>query len=152
MKARGVDEALYYRQLQQLFNYMAGLAIGMAVVLTLLSRPIVLVIFGEQFEAAAPVLAVHAWAGCFVFLGVARSTWLVTEHWTRASIAITSVGAVANVLLNLVLIPRYRELGSAIATVVSYGLADYVTFLVYKPFRRIGWMMTRALFFRWSAR
>ncbi|HEY9652021.1 MAG TPA: polysaccharide biosynthesis C-terminal domain-containing protein, partial [Coleofasciculaceae cyanobacterium] len=50
-----------------------------------------------------------------------------------------------NILLNILLIPTYRETGAAIATVISYGLVDYVIFLIYPPFRKLGKLMTNAL-------
>ena len=56
-----------------------------------------------------------------------------------------SCGAILNVLLNLWLIPNYREMGAAIATLVSYGVSDYFLFLIYPPFRKIGLLMTNAL-------
>jgi PST family polysaccharide transporter len=82
--------------------------------------------FGAPYAAAGPVLSVHIWSALFVFWGVADSPWFIAEGLLRLSFYRTTAGAAANVLLNLVLIPRYQSMGAAIATVVSYGMATVV--------------------------
>jgi PST family polysaccharide transporter len=83
-------------------------------------------VFGAPYAAAGPVLAVHIWSSLFVFWGVAEGPWFVTEGLVRLSFYRAAAGAVANVLLNLVLIPQYQSMGAAIATVLSYGVATIV--------------------------
>jgi PST family polysaccharide transporter len=58
-----------------------------------------------------------------VFLGVAQGPWNVSQNLLKLVFYRTLAGAIANVLLNLVLIPRYSAMGAAIATVISYGVA-----------------------------
>jgi PST family polysaccharide transporter len=62
----------------------------------------------------------------FVFLGVAQSPWDLSENLLRLSLYRTIAGAVANVIINLYLIPRYSALGAAIATVVSYAISAII--------------------------
>lgn len=145
IQARTQGEQAYYGRLQRVFNAMTLISLPIAVAMTFLARPVVALLFGPAYQAAAPVLAIHVWAGCFVFLGVARQVWIIAEGYTRAALGFSVVGAVANVLLSLLLIPRYQEIGAAVAAVVSYFISDYLVFVVYPPFRRIGAMMTRAL-------
>ena len=54
-------------------------------------------------------------------------------------------GAVVNVALNLVLIPRYGGMGAAVATVISYAVAGLFACFLYRPTWRNGWMMVKAL-------
>jgi PST family polysaccharide transporter len=149
LEARYHDEALYLRRLQHLFNSMAGLAYVIAVPVVLFARPITALVFGPAYSAAAPVLAVHVWGAVFVFLGVARETWVVAEGVARIALATTVSGAFANIALNLVLIPRWGPLGAAVATVLSQAAVVYLIPLVMPDarFRRVGLMMTKALTF-----
>ncbi|RME68985.1 MAG: hypothetical protein D6781_09675 [Verrucomicrobia bacterium] len=102
-------------------------------------------VYGQAYEPAGGILMVHAWAGLFVFLGVARSQWLVVEGMTRFTLLATILGAVVNLLLNLVLIPPFGGLGAAFATVVSYAVSAVGTSFLLPATRRIGFMQLRAM-------
>ncbi len=47
-------------------------------------RPLVRVAYGTEFSEAVPVLRWHAWAVIFVFIGTARSQFLVNEGMTAS--------------------------------------------------------------------
>jgi PST family polysaccharide transporter len=145
IEAKKVSESLYYERLQKVFNVMTALAYSIAIPMTFLSKPIVVLLYGQNYESAGGVLAIHIWGQIFSFLGIAKSIWIVTEELTVYALVITSLGAFMNILLNFWLIPIYREAGSAIATVISYAFVDYVIFLFYPPFQRMGQLMTNAL-------
>ena len=61
------------------------------------------------------------------------------------SLMSNTTGAVVNVGLNLVLIPRAGAAGAVIATLISYGIAVLGTALCYQKTRHIGIMQLRAL-------
>jgi PST family polysaccharide transporter len=114
---------LYYGRIGNLFALMSALALIGGAGIALCSQWIIHFLYSNAYDAAAPVLAVHVWASLFVFLGVAQDPWNVSENLLTLAFYRTLVGAVTNVLLNLVLIPKYSAMGAAIATVVSYGIA-----------------------------
>jgi PST family polysaccharide transporter len=145
IEAKNVSESLYYERLQKVFNVMTSLAYSIAIPMTFLSKPIVVLLYGQNYESAGGVLAIHIWGQIFSFLGIAKSIWIVTEELTVYALVITSLGALMNILLNFWLIPIYSEAGSAIATVISYAFVDYVIFLIYSPFQKMGQLMTNAL-------
>jgi PST family polysaccharide transporter len=125
---RDADPALYERRLVQLFRGLLIAALAIALVVSLGSDLLVRLVFGERFSAAAPVLAVHAWAAIFVALGVASSQFLVLEGLARVSLHRTLAGAVLNVVLNLLWIPKYGALGCAWATLLSSATATFFLF------------------------
>ncbi|MBD2128171.1 flippase [Microcoleus sp. ZQ-A2] len=148
IEAKKVSEELYYNKLQKVFNIMTVLAYGIAIPTTFLSQEIVVLLFGESYASSGGVLAIYIWGQLFSFLGIARITWIVTEGFTMYALVFASAGAIVNIILNFWLIPIYQETGAAIATVISYGLVDYVIFLLYRPFLKIGQLMTNALILR----
>lgn len=121
--ARQRSERLYYARLNQLFHLLAATAIAIAIPMTFLAGSLTRLLYGQQYIAAGPVLALHIWAALFVFLGMGQNCWTVNEGLTKLALSRTAVGAVTNVVLNLILIPRYSGLGAAIATVISYALS-----------------------------
>ena len=143
--AKKVSEESYYRKLQNLCNLQALLVYCVAIPMTFLATPFVVLVFGKAYTPAGVVLSIHIWSSMFLFLGYVKEIWITTEGKTWFSFYFTLAGAVMNVVLNFVLIPPYKEAGAAVATVISYCFADYVMCFVYPPVRRFGWMMTQAM-------
>ena len=95
-----------------------------ALVICLLSRPLLLLLYGQAYCPAWGILCVAAWRPAFSCLGIARSifwqriassgmrsTWLPLE---RQSIW----------FLNLLLIPLWGPLGAALATLLAQAVAN----------------------------
>jgi polysaccharide transporter, PST family len=121
------DEALYYRRIGQSLQVLALIAILIAVPMTFVSGPIITGLFGNEYAAAGPILAIHIWAALFVFTGIGTSTWFIAEGLTHLSFQRTLIGAVINICLNFGLIPAYGGVGAAIATVISQAFASFLS-------------------------
>ncbi|MEC4686376.1 MAG: polysaccharide biosynthesis C-terminal domain-containing protein [Nitrospirota bacterium] len=80
----------------------------------------------------------------FVFLGVARTQYLINEGLIRFSFFTTSLGAIINLILNFILIPQYEGVGAAIATVVSYAVSGYFSSFVYPRLFETALMQSKA--------
>jgi PST family polysaccharide transporter len=145
VRARELDPAGYGERLQQYYDLSAAAAYALSVPIALAAPWIVRTIYSAAFAEAGPILAVHIWASVFVFLGVARGQWLVNEGLQGFYLAATLVGAVANVLLNFALIPRWGGLGAAYATVASYALAAWAMSYCHPAVRATAARQTRAL-------
>ncbi|MCP4953672.1 MAG: flippase [Proteobacteria bacterium] len=123
LEAKKISEAQYYQRLQQLYDLMVWLSVGIALPMTFLSTFVVTLLFGEPFAESGAVLAIHIWAGVFVFLGVASGKWFLAENRQVLSFQRTALGAAVNVLLNFLLIPNFGYIGAAVSTVISQAMA-----------------------------
>ncbi len=117
------NPGVYYGRIGKLFSLMSLLAVVIGSGIALGSHWIIHTLYSDEFSAAAPVLAVHVWASVFVFLGVAQGPWDVSENLLKLGFYRTLAGAVTNILLNLIWIPKFSAMGAAVATVVSYAIA-----------------------------
>jgi len=112
------DRAAHLRLVRGSLASSVGLAIVVTVV-TWLAAPMVLPIFGPEAVAATTALRILALGLVFVF-----SIWVLhavaisvfEERWLLRT---TIIGLVANVGLNLYLIPEYGRNGAAAATVLG---------------------------------
>lgn len=145
LRAQAGEAKEYRGRVQRYFDLSAGAGIFMAVVLSLSAGPLVALCYGDEYKAAGPVLAVHAWACVFVFIGVARGQLLVNEGLTRFYAMATGMGALLNLGLNLLWIPSYGGMGAAWATVVSYACAAWVSSFAHSRAVWLGRMQTKAL-------
>jgi polysaccharide transporter, PST family len=138
------DEALYYRRIGQLLQLLSLIAIVIALPMTFLSGTIIASLFGPDYAAAGPILAIHIWAAWFVFTGIGTSTWFIAEGLTHLSFQRTLIGAVINICLNFGLIPAYGGIGAAIATVISQAFASFLSNAFHPEARKIFWIQLRA--------
>jgi O-antigen/teichoic acid export membrane protein len=126
VSAKKVSKELYYTRLQRLYTFMVWAAIAIALPVTFLSDWLVNLLYGEEYMGAGEVLMIQTWAGLFVFLGVASSSWLTSENFQRLAFYRTFAGAIINVVLNLFLIPIYGIIGAAVATLIAQVMAAFV--------------------------
>jgi PST family polysaccharide transporter len=135
----------YMSRIQKFFDLNAGLAYAVSVPIFCFSPSIVRLLFGHEYEEASKILSIHIWASIFVFLGVARDSYLLNEGFLKFSLLATTSGALLNIVLNLLLIPSLHGLGAAIATLVAYALSAVASSFFYPPLIRVGYAQLAAL-------
>ncbi|WP_330704579.1 flippase [Novosphingobium resinovorum] len=145
------EREVFNARFESLLALLALLAYAIMIGIFLFGPLLIKFAFGQQFEAAGPVLMVHMCSMPFIFMRYAFSRWMVVERFNVFSVISQGCGAIANVLLNIVLIPRYGMMGSAVATLISYAAASYFILLVSPRTRPIFFLMTKALFKPWVA-
>ena len=129
IEAKKQSEALYRQRLQKLYDLMVILALIVAIPMMFLSDYVIGVLYGLAYVKSGTVLAISIWAGIFVFLGSACGNYARIENMTVYSLYQTVIGMVMNIILNILLIPVWGEIGAAIATVISYACATFAVLL-----------------------
>jgi len=145
INAKKQSEELYYARLQKLYDLMVWMAIAIALPMTFLSDWVINLLYGNQYSQAGSVLMIHIWAGVFVFLGVASGKWFVAENLQKYSFYRTFSGAVLNIILNFILIPKFGINGAAMATLASQMTAAYLFDLYTAKTRKMFFMKTKSL-------
>lgn len=150
VELRATDQTQFEQQLQRLYNLLAFLGYAVALPVTLLAPWLVQLLFGSAYQPSAPLLAVLIWAGLFANLTVARNAHFIALDWGRAQLWTASAGAIANILLNLLLIPHYGAMGAAVATCLSYWVAAQGACYLSPSLRPAAAMIMRSLLMpRW---
>src|SRR5690606_4003848 len=144
MHARRDNSKRYRKRLQQLYELMVLISVSIALIVTFAAPYIYKLLYNPEFHAGATTLSIHIWAGVFVFLGTASGQYLIAENLTKISFLRTAIGALANILLNLWLLPRYGMNGAAVATLLAYFISTYSVLLIPKT-RQHGFSMLKAL-------
>jgi polysaccharide transporter, PST family len=142
---KDLDESLYYQRIEQSLKVLSVIAIAIAVPMTFLSGTVMTALFGQEYAAAGPILAIHIWAAWFVFTGVGTSAWFIAEGLIHLSFRRTLMGAVINIILNFLLIPAYGGIGAAIATVISQAFASFLSNATHPRSRKIFQVQLRSL-------
>lgn len=146
VESKNKDEILYKQRVQRLLTTMVILACLIAIPITFLSKFIIIFLYGENFIEASSSLIILAWTSLFVFLGIARESWMVTEGLMKYSFATTALGALSNVVLNFALIPTHGPEGAALATLISQFIAVSLSTLLFPETRVMFRMQVNSLF------
>lgn len=97
----------------------AGVGVPLVVITAAVGPQLLATFFGEAYREAGAAFAVLTMAGVAVLISTSFSTVLIAAHNERGVVLSTAAGAIANLLLNLVLIPRLHSLGAAIDTLIA---------------------------------
>ena len=104
---------------QSAWRYLLVVGLPAATFATLLPAPILRLLYGAEFDAAAPTLSVLMWTIIPYSLVRYNAYVLVAANQQRVDLLLNLVMSVINVAINFVLIPRYSHLGAATATLAS---------------------------------
>jgi O-antigen/teichoic acid export membrane protein len=98
---------------------MLILSIPIGVGITVLASRIVLQVFGVEYEASAIALQILVWNTVLIYTNSAFSFLLYSIDRQTTVVKVMVVTVIANVTLNIILIPAYSYVGASIAAVLS---------------------------------
>jgi len=148
MASKNQDEDLYIKRNKQLYCSIIWIGIGASIVITLFSKPIILLIYGDQFIEAVHVLVILIWSRIFALIGTIKSIWLTSENLSKYLIIFVGIAAFVNVALNLILIPKYGAIGAAIATLFAEVLSALFANLFFKKTRPLFKLIIESILFK----
>jgi O-antigen/teichoic acid export membrane protein len=104
---------------EKALKYLSSIAIPMAVGTIILSDRIILTIYGSAFKNSAVALQILILATAIIFINSATSNFYISIKKQRLVMVYTGIGVIINILLNLILIPKFSYVGASIATVLT---------------------------------
>ena len=113
------------------FMLILSLPLGMGT--TLIADKIILFVFGVGFENSIVALKIIIWTIVLTFIGAAFARLLESVNQQRIITKISMICMVVNVLLNILLIPKFSYIGSSFVTVVTeFLLVGSIIFFSYR--------------------
>ncbi len=107
---------LYKKSFLYLFLFSLFIVIGCFI----FGKFIILLIFGKEFIKSVFILKLISIGGFFLFLNLINIYYLNAINKPLVNVKIFIFGAVMNIILNLMLIPKYSYTGAAISSIISY--------------------------------
>lgn len=117
--AKEKNETLFRKRNIQLYTIVFYLSVIVSLGFTVLAEPIICILYGESYLPAVNPLRIVTWYTAFSYLGVARNAWVVAQNLQKHLFTICAASAVANVILNIVLIPIWGASGAALASLIA---------------------------------
>lgn len=128
---------------EQSIKYLLIIIMPLSIGVFFYARPIVDLIYSNQYSLASTPVQILIWTVCFLFVNGATSILLNSVSKEKIVTKVYIAAAAFNVLLNLILIPIYDYNGAAIATVLSEVLITSLT--LYFVFKTDYWPDLRLL-------
>lgn len=114
------------------FRYMLIIAFPLAVGVTLLANNIILLIYGNKFLPSVIALQILIWAVFFSYMSYTPMYSLYSINKQAAYTKIVFCCMVLNIILNLILIPKFSYIGASVVTVITEFLAFAMLFQFVK--------------------
>ncbi|HWK24493.1 MAG TPA: flippase [Ureibacillus sp.] len=148
MTSKTENESSYLKKYKQLYCSIIWIGIAASVAISVLSKPIILVIYGSQFAEAINVLIILIWSRIFSLIGTTRAIWLTIEDLGKFQVSFVALGAVVNIVLNIMLIPHFGAIGAAIATLLAEVISTFIALLFFKQTRPLFKLIVEAFLFK----
>ena len=109
-------------------KYLLILAIPLVPGVVILAKKIVLLAFGAQYENSIAAMQILVIAAAILFLNIFLAGLYGATNNQNRLVFIQLGGLTTNVVLNLLLIPKYSYIGASVATVITEGGIFIVAF------------------------
>jgi O-antigen/teichoic acid export membrane protein len=100
-------------------KYMLMVTFPIGVGTTLLADRIILLVFGSEFKPATIALQILVWSSVFIFVSQPFGNLVNSINRQIVEMKITAMGAVLNVVLNFILIPKFSYIAASATTVAT---------------------------------
>ncbi|WP_405611256.1 flippase [Polaribacter sp. Asnod1-A03] len=129
------DQKIYHKRITNLYSLLFWLAVFISLFITFFGEWIIEILYGSSFYNSYKILSIYIWSNIFFFFTTISSKWLVAEGFYLHSFYRNIIGAVLNVILNIVLINKIGLTGAAISTLISYSFVGLFYDLIFKELR-----------------
>lgn len=123
-------------------RYFTLLVVGAAFGLAGICNVLAPVYFGSEFVGSAPIIAGLGFSLIFVtWANVIRTQYLIPNKLDKPYVISSVIGALANLAVNIILIPKFAGIGAMIGTII----AEFTVFFVQLILVRRSFPMSRYL-------
>lgn len=138
-------ETTFQKKNRQLYAIVIYVSFVAALLFNIFAELIVWILYGTAYLPAAMPLRVISWYTAFSYLGTARNAWIVSKNKQKYLTFLYAAAAVANVLLNFLLIPLWGASGAALASLAAQILTGFLLPFFIRDLRPNAKLMLEAI-------
>ena len=113
------NKELFERKNKQLYSIVFYISVSVSILFSVLATPVVRILYGKAYIAAAAPLRIITWYTAFSYLWVARNAWIVSYNKQNYLKYLYIGAAITNVVLNVIMIPLWGASGAAFASLLT---------------------------------
>jgi len=108
---------------ERAFRYLTIIGTLIGIEITILAEKIILFIFGIEYINSIMSLQILVWSSVFIFMSQPIANLFNSLNKQILTTRIAGICVILNIILNLILIPKYSLIGASIATVLTEFLS-----------------------------
>ena len=132
-KGLTINREIFTYRLTLLYSIIIYLSLAQSICMTLFAKPIVLILYGKDYFPAIVLLQIVVWFTTFAYIGAIRNIWILAHDKQKYLWKINLFGAIANIVLNLLLIPSFGVYGAGIASIITQCFTNIIMGYIIKP-------------------
>ena len=113
--------------------------------MTTLSWVIIQILYGAAYTPSSRPLQIVVWYTTFSYIGAVRDIWILAHNKQHLLWKINLSGAIANILINAILIPIIGIYGAAVASLLTQFFTNVVIGYIIKDIRPNNTLMIMGL-------
>ena len=138
------DKELLEISYEKSIKYLMLIMIPLAMATMIYSTDIIQLIYGSEYIDSASTLSILIWTVCLLFVASPGNILLDASHKEVTVTKIYAIAALFNIILNLILIPKFSFIGAALTTVAS----DILIVIIQKyVIHKIGYKPNKKLYY-----
>lgn len=145
LESRKESKEAFEKNISRVYALTTWLALAQSVAYTVLAKLLIQFLYGDEYLPAIPVMQILVWSTAFSYMGYVRNIWILGEEKDNVLWIINLSGAVASVLINLLLISELGACGAAIASVATQIFTNVITGFILKPIRRNNQLLLKGM-------
>lgn len=145
LEAKKNHDPGYENKMVMLYSVITYLALAQSVAMTVLAKPLVLLLYGSAYVGSISPLRIAVWYTTFSYYGSVRNIWILAEGKQKYLWIINLTGALANVAINALLIPSLGAVGAAIASLITQFFTNVIVGYLISPIRYNNTLMLKGL-------
>lgn len=128
-----INDDVFNNRLTMLYSIIIYISLAQSVVMTILARLIIRILYGAAYSPAAGALQIVVWYTTFSYMGSVRNIWILANNKQHYLWRINLMGALANVIINAILIPVIGIYGAAVASLITQIFTNVIVGYIIKP-------------------
>lgn len=139
------DEEAFQVHLQRFHDLGFGFCFISGGLVALVLQPLIITLYGSKFQTAADLGILLLLLLPPTYLGLCRAAFLYARGRQKVELHLKSLQLLANLVLNLILIPHHGAVGAVVATLsVQWGIL-LTSYLLVREFRPLAGCALKAL-------
>ncbi|SNR58458.1 oligosaccharide flippase family protein [Lutibacter flavus] len=115
---------VYYQKISSIIIYMLALGVLIIICYNLFSYHILNNFFDKSFLKINNMLKLFSWAPLFIFIGMIFEKHLIITNHIEKNVYRFILGCISNLILSMILIPKYEITGAIIAVLFSHFITN----------------------------
>ena len=148
MEAKKESHSLFELRMRQTLAAVLWIMNLYGVFVFVFGHYIILILFGKSYIESVTALRILIWSFGLSYVGTLRNVWLICNDLHKYASLFSFIGAISNVVLNLIMIRLLGIEGAAIATVFTQFLTIFCAPLIFPKTRRFSLLLKDAFLLR----